>query len=56
MSMQCRVTLCPKRWPTPKPAPNYIFYSRPLNNLGSDYFLLLWLILWVHVAEDDEVS
>lgn len=51
-----RLSLCPEKCPTPQPAPNDIFYSRPFNNLGSDYFLLLQLICCLRAAKDDEVK
>lgn len=51
-----RLSLCPKKCPTPQPAPNDVFYSRLFNNLGSDYFLLLQLICWLRAAKDDEVK
>lgn len=50
------LSLCPKKCPTPQPAPNDVFYSRLFNNLGSDYFLLLQLICWLRAAKDDEVK
>lgn len=33
-----------------------IFYSKPFNNLGSDYFLLLQLVCWLRAAKDDGVK
>lgn len=51
--LRCRVTLrscLPKELAASKTNSKLLFYSIPCNILGSDYLMLLQLLLWVRVS------